>query len=234
MTESSPTTVADRIERELERLILNGDYAPGTHINENALAARLGVSRAPVREACRLLQRAGLVRIVPNQGAYVQALSLSEVIGLFDVRAALGRLAGHQGAAAIDRTGIAVLRDLIAAMDDAARDADAERYIGLNIDFHAAIYAAGGNERLAILDAQMGKELRLYRRHGLAYGGGLAVSNGEHRALVAAIERGDCAAAGELLEQHIKNGRDRFMRAMTATGQLVLKQTDVKSSRRKA
>jgi DNA-binding GntR family transcriptional regulator len=234
MTGSSPTTVADRIERELERLILNGDYAPGTHINENALAARLGVSRAPVREACRLLQRSGLVRIVPNQGAYVHALSLNEIVALFDVRAALGRLAGHQAAAAVDRAAIVKLGELIGAMDRASHDADAERYIGLNIDFHAALYAATGNERLALLDAQMGKELRLYRRHGLAHGGGLAVSNGEHRALLAAIERGDCDAAGQLLAKHIENGRDRFIRAMSATGQLVLKDIPAKPSRRKA
>ena len=82
------------------------------------------------------------------------------------------------------------MRALIGAMDDASRAADAERYIGLNIAFHATLYAATGNTRLAALDAQMGKELRIYRRHGLAFGGGLAVSNVEHRAILAAIERG--------------------------------------------
>src|SRR5262245_21640210 len=107
MVREAAETVADRIEQQLEQLILSGEYAPGAHINENALAARLGVSRAPVREACRLLQRTGLVRIVPNQGAYVHSLSLAEIVALFDVRACLGRLAGQQAAASIDRAGIA-------------------------------------------------------------------------------------------------------------------------------
>jgi DNA-binding GntR family transcriptional regulator len=228
-------TVADRIERELERLILTGEYPPGAHINENALATRLGVSRAPVREACRLLQRAGLVRIVPNQGAYVHALSLPEIVELFDVRACLGRLAGQQAAASIERSGRQELHALIAAMDAASSAADAERYIDLNITFHATLYAATGNGRLALLDAQMGKELRIYRRYGLEFGGGLAMSNSEHRALLAAIERGDCDAAGAQLERHIQNGRDRFIRAMSATGKLVLKDVRaIKSSRRKA
>src|ERR1700704_2227755 len=98
MDEKIASTVADQIERQLEQLILSGEYAPGAHINENALATRLGVSRAPVREACRMLQRAGLVRIVPNQGAYVHALSLPEIVELFDVRACLGRVPGPQAA----------------------------------------------------------------------------------------------------------------------------------------
>ena len=70
----------------------------------------------------------------------------------------------------------------------------------------------------------MGKQLQIYRRHGLEFGGGLTVSNVEHRSILAAVERGDCDAAGNEVEKHIENGRDRFIRAMSATGQLVLKE----------
>jgi DNA-binding GntR family transcriptional regulator len=222
--DAQPTiSVAVDVESKLESLILGGEYPPGSRINENALAARLGVSRAPVREACRLLQRAGLVRIVPNQGSFVSNHSLAEIVDLFDVRSCLGRLAGDLATAAITRSGLQEMRDLISAMDDASAVSDAERYIGLNIAFHSTLYAATGNARLAALDSQMGKEMRLYRRHGLEFGGGLAVSNVEHRAILAAMERGDREGAGAEVEKHIKNGRDRFIRAMSATGQLVLK-----------
>ena len=121
------------------------------------------------------------------------------------------------------RAVLADLRAQIADLDDASRNGDAERYIALNIKFHTALYCATGNARLAALDEQMGKELRTYRRHGLAFGGGLAVSNVEHRAVLAAIESGDREAAGAELEKHIQNGRDRFIRAMSASGQLVVK-----------
>jgi len=233
MDEKNDTSAVSRIERELEEMILGGAYGPGDRIKENAVAARFNVSRAPVREACRLLQRSGLVRIVPNQGSFVSALSLTEIVDLFDVRACLGRLAGNLAATAITREGMQSLRDLMAAMDDASRAADAKRYIALNIAFHASLYASTGNERLAALDAQMGKELRIYRRHGLEFGGGLAVSNVEHRAILAAVERGDCLAAGSELEKHIQNGRDRFIRAMSATGQLVLKDSVAATAGRK-
>jgi DNA-binding GntR family transcriptional regulator len=235
MQEKNSSSVVNQIERELEGLILRGDYAPGDRINENALAARLGVSRAPVREACRLLQRSGLVDIVPNQGAFVRSLSLHEIVNLFDIRGCLGRLAGEQAAAAINRKQLDQLRTLMVDMDAASREANAARYIELNIAFHAHLYEATGNARLAALDAQMGKELRLYRQHGLEFGGGLAVSNIEHRTILDAIERGDCAAAGRELEKHILNGRDRFIRAMSATGQLVLDdRSAVKAIRKEA
>lgn len=211
-----------KIESELEKAILDGAFQPGERINENALAARLGVSRAPVREACRLLERAGLIRIVPNQGAVVASLTLQEVVQLFDVRAALGRLAGEEAAASLDDAHLRSLRGLMSDMDRAALERDSARYTGLNLDFHACLYEATGNARLAALDLSIGKELRIYRHHGLAHGGGLAVSNQEHRAVLAAIERGDCEEAGLQLSQHIRNGRDRFLRAMSATGRLTL------------
>jgi len=215
-------SVVDRLERELEDLILKGEYGPGDRIKENALAARFGVSRAPVREACRLLQRSGLVDIVPNQGALVRALSLHEIVNLFDIRGCLARLAGEQAALSVTREQLAKLRTFVAEMDEASHDGNAVRYIELNIAFHAHLYEATGNVRLAALDEQMGKELRIYRRHGLAVGGGLAVSNVEHRTILAAVEQGDCTRAGIELEKHILNGRDRFIRAMSSTGQLVL------------
>jgi DNA-binding GntR family transcriptional regulator len=210
------------LEAILEKRIVDGTFAPGEHLNENALAAELGVSRAPLREACRLLERAGLVEIRPNQGAFVRTLSLGEIINLFDIRASLAELAGRSAASAIDAAGVTRLDALIEQLDVAARDRDADRYIALNLELHAAIYDATANPRLAALDRAMGKELRLYRRHGLAFGGGLLISNQEHRGIVAAIADGDCARAGHELRRHIEGGRDRFLRAMSATGALAL------------
>ena len=68
MNAEFPVSTADRLEHELERLILEGEYQPGARINENALAARFDVSRGAVREACRLLQRSGPGQHRPQPG----------------------------------------------------------------------------------------------------------------------------------------------------------------------
>jgi DNA-binding GntR family transcriptional regulator len=226
--DATPMSVA-AIEAALEAMSVAGDIGPGAHVNESSIATQLGVSRAPVREACRLLERAGLVHIRPNQGTFVRALDIAEVVHLFDIRASLGRLAGRSAAAAIDAPHLKALHALLTKMDKAAAQRDADAYINLNLAFHTALYDATGNTRLAALDQAIGKELRIYRRHGLAFGGGLRVSNREHRSIVDALEQGDCERAGAELERHIEGGRDRFLRAMSATGRLALQdsvQTD--------
>jgi DNA-binding GntR family transcriptional regulator len=210
------------IEASVEAMIIAGELEPGAHVNESSIAAQLGVGRASVREACRLLERAGLVHIRPNQGTFVRTIDIAEVVHLFDIRASLGRLAGRSAAAAIDAKQLAALHALLAKLDEAAAGGDADAYITLNLAFHTALYEATGNARLAALDQAIGKELRIYRRHGLAHGGGLRVSNREHRSIVEALEQGDCERAGNELERHIAGGRDRFLRAMSATGRLAL------------
>lgn len=223
------STQAELAAVKIEELIMNGEFALGAHINESALAARLGIGRASIREACHALVRVGLVEIVPNQGVFVKSLTLLQINHIFDIRSSLGRLAGQQAALLIDGAGISRLRQLIRQMDEAAAARDSEQYIALNLAFHDALYTAAGNPRLAELDRSLGKELRIYRRHGLAFGGGLAVSNQEHREIIASIEQGNCELAGMQLERHIRSGKERFLNAMSATGKLVL-QTDALSS----
>src|SRR5690554_3544921 len=87
-------TLVSICHSELERLILDGELELGARINELALALRLGVSRGPVREACRSLVQAGLLESRANRGFFVRKLGQKEVVDLYDVRAALMRLAG--------------------------------------------------------------------------------------------------------------------------------------------
>lgn len=222
INEASVATQTEIAAAKIEELIMNGSFELGAHINESSLSVQTGIGRAAIREACHRLAHDGLVELRPNQGAFVKTLTLLEVTQLFDIRAALGRLAGSQAAASIGVEALRRLRELIGEMDEVAAKRDSERYIGLNLAFHACLYEATGNPRLAELDRSLGKELRIYRRHGLAFGGGLAVSNQEHREILASIERGNCELAGMQLEKHIRGGKDRFLHAMSASGQLVL------------
>ena len=82
------------VQAELERLILSGELVPGERLPEVALAARLGVSRGPLREAFRMLEEAGLVRTEKNRGVQVRDVPLDEAIEIFDLRAAMDELVG--------------------------------------------------------------------------------------------------------------------------------------------
>ncbi|NKC31717.1 FCD domain-containing protein [Falsiroseomonas selenitidurans] len=203
-------SLASLVAQEIEAMILAGTLAAGERLNEQQLAVRLGVSRGPVREAVRGLERSGLVVSVRNQGSYVRSVSTAEALEIYDLRAALtglacARLAGTASAA--DR---AALEALVARMDQARRADDAPAYYGLNLDFHAALLARGGGPRTRRLYEDLGNELHLFRRRALVEPENMRESNAEHAGIVAAIAAGDAAAARAAGEAHIAGGKRRF------------------------
>ena len=90
---SSLTTV---VQHEIERAILQGEYAPGSKLIEATLALKMGVSRGPVREAFRMLEEAGLVRTEKNRGVFVRDIPIDEAVEIFDLRAAMDELVGRR------------------------------------------------------------------------------------------------------------------------------------------
>lgn len=203
----SLTSVAGR---EIERLILNGELAAGSRINEQALADRLGISRGPVREAIRGLERSGLVVTVVNQGSYVRKVSAEEALELYDLRALITGGACAAIAADPPPGALARLKALVAAMAEAAAADDAQRYYGLNLDFHAALLEAGAGPRAQRIYADLGNELHLFRRRALVAPENMRESNREHAAILAALRSGDADAARCIGETHIRNGKRRF------------------------
>src|SRR3546814_632637 len=89
----SLTTV---LQEKIERMILGGDLKAGERINEFALAQAFGVSRSPIREACRKLEQAGMVEIIKNRGMFVCSIDLQRAMDIYEIR---GALAGQIGRA---------------------------------------------------------------------------------------------------------------------------------------
>jgi DNA-binding GntR family transcriptional regulator len=200
-------------ETEIERMILDADLELGTRVNELALAARLGISRGPVREACRSLVQAGLLEARANRGFFVRKLTRADVVDLYDLRAGLMRLAGQLVAQRITAEELAHLRELTAAMDTACSDGDTAHFQDLNVEFHGALVHAAGNRRLQAVYQGLGKESRLFRRRGLVSRAALEASNREHRAIVDAIGSRDAQRAAAAMEEHILRGKARFLSA---------------------
>jgi DNA-binding GntR family transcriptional regulator len=201
------------LQDEIEQRILSGALQPGERVNENALATELGVSRGPIREACRGLVESGLLTVIVNRGVFVREVSRKDAIDVYNVRASLMRLAGETLAERISADQLAVLRDLVERMDTAEADNDFDSFYALNRDFHTRIVDYADNGRLRSLSDGLVKELHLYRHRSILQGGGLHVSNREHKKILSALEAGDPARAGAALEDHIKAGMQRFLAA---------------------
>jgi DNA-binding GntR family transcriptional regulator len=196
------------IRRELELMIERGELAAGDRLNENALAARLGVSRGPVREACRGLEQSGLVDVVVNRGVFVRQVSSREAAELYEIRAKLYGLAGRILAPAITERQLGELRDLVAEMDGAMQASDLNRFYPANLRFHELIVDFAGNGRLRAQTNALHREMHLFRRRTLDMPGRMTTSNREHGRILDALARHDAAAAERELEQHVLTSRE--------------------------
>jgi DNA-binding GntR family transcriptional regulator len=207
-------TLVGAVQAEIERMILDGELKMGERVNELAIAARLNISRGPVREASRSLVQAGLLESQVNRGFFVRKLALKEVVDLYDLRAGLVRLAGQIIVRRITHERFAHITALVEAMDEARRQGDDARFRDLNSDFHAALIEAADNRRLAEIYQGLVKEIRLYRRRGLVSPGAMELSNREHRIILEAIAAKDEERVADAMEHHIQQGKERFLAAV--------------------
>jgi phosphonate utilization transcriptional regulator len=206
------SSLSSVVQSELERMILSGELAPGERLTDVALAARLGVSRGPLREAFRMLEEAGLVRTEKNRGVFVRDLPVEEAIEIFDLRAAMEELVGRRLAAGVAPAALKQVRGLVEQMEHAVKARDVHAYHLLNLRFHDRLVELAGNGKLTAIYRKLIKELSLFRRLNPDDGGLMPVSVGEHRQIVKAIAAGDAEAAGRAMFEHVMQSKERTIR----------------------
>jgi DNA-binding GntR family transcriptional regulator len=206
-----PQSLTSVVLQELERLILSGQIGPGEPINEKAFAERNSVSRGPIREACRKLEQAGLVTIIPNRGVFVRKLEAKDAIEICDVRAVLSGYAGRILAEKATRGQIADLTEMAEYMEAASEGSDIEGFYSLNSKFHQAIFEFAGNERLRAMYLGINKELYLFRWRAIVVSPNLEQSNREHREILGALADHDTVRAASMMESHAISVKNRIV-----------------------
>lgn len=202
-------SLADLVRDEIEGMVLDGRFKPTERINELALAARLNVSRGPIREACRSLAAMGLLESVPNRGFFVRRLDAAEVAEVAEARAyvfaSIAAEVARRASSEVDE-----LHALLAEMDAAAEQGRVRDYYPVNLRFHARLGELCGNRRLAGIYQGLARELHVQRYRALSGPNILPLSNDEHRAIVDAIEMADPDAAFAAALAHVRNGFARM------------------------
>ncbi|MBO9567445.1 MAG: GntR family transcriptional regulator [Cellulomonas iranensis] len=208
-----PASAADTAYRHVKDALLGGRHPGGTMLSEVDVAAELGVSRTPVREAFLRLAAEGWLRLFPKRGALVVPATPGEAQDVLDARLLLEGhaveqvLAGPPGAR---EELVATLHALVARQRDALDadthddDADLDAYADLDAAFHHAIVAAGGNAVLT----QVAGTLRERQSRMVALSVGRSSARAAtfvdgHEALVAAIADGDAAGFRARLAAHV-------------------------------
>lgn len=215
-------TVAALTLEALRENILRGVYPEGAPLRQDALAADLGVSRIPVREALRQLEVEGLVVFRPHVGVVLSSLELSEIQELFDIRSLievdlLRRALPALTAADVDRAA-----EILDAFEEAMREQDVAAWGALNWDFHAALLSPAGRPLAMQILQHLRNQSDRYTRLQLSLTHGEGRAREEHRAILLAVQNREMDHACALLAAHILGaGRTltEFLRVHRSSGQ---------------
>lgn len=204
----------NRVYRDLVERIRSGELTPGSRLREEDIAAALGVSRTPVREAFARLQSRGLIDTSAG-GLCVASLSRPQVMELYALRARLEGAAAAFAAENASSGEIASLRHAAGLFDAQDNSADAAR---ANTLFHEAIYEAAHNRYLMRMMEDLNDSLALLPDTTFSVPGRAEAARTEHRAIVEAIGRRDPAAAEAAARTHIAGALDGRLTMLFSLG----------------
>ena len=195
----------ERVAEILREAITTGELEVGQKLTELELAAQLGTSRAPVREALRQLEQEGLVVSYPYRGTEVLGVSQEEIENvLVPIRVALERFAFDKAMSVVTDDVIAGLESIIDSMDAAASAGDLTRLADDDIRFHEAIVILSGQQHCLQIWRTIQPRVRAYfRRDANYYGDSHAVAE-QHRELIRALRSGDRDHGLLAITEHIR------------------------------
>jgi DNA-binding GntR family transcriptional regulator len=195
-------------------MIIRGELDSGERINEMELCEVLGVSRTPIREALKVLAAEGLVALLPNRGSRVNTPSTDEIVNLFDVIAALERLAVETVTLKASVSELAQLRLLHDEMLQRHAEHDRDHYFDLNHQIHETIITMADNPQLTRTHADLMTRARRPRFVAITTDGRWDESVKEHELVMSAMEMRDARFAGEILFRHVLKTGTAYIQAL--------------------
>jgi DNA-binding GntR family transcriptional regulator len=222
-----PESLAESTVKRLRQAIVPGDLELGQPLSERQLAEMLEVSKTPVREALAQLRLEGLVRILPQRGAFVFTLSQQEVVEICEVRQALEATALR---AAIARNPAAFALALGAVVDRMRRARarrDLKAYLNEDTRFHECFFYHCGNSLMAQNYGMFVGKIAALRTHLAHKPQHTELSFREHESMLDAVSRGDVSAALAVLDVHIARTKETY-----SAGVMDIAAADKRPSRR--
>ncbi len=195
----------DVVFKTLRQAILTGELKPGERLMEIHLANKLGVSRTPIREAIRQLEREGLVIMVPRKGAQVASITEKSLTDVLEVRLALEKLAVELACKRISYEQKEILKEKMLEFEQLAGTDDASLIARADVAFHDAIFESTGNMRLGQMVNNLAEQMYRYRFEYIKDISGHEKLVSEHRLIYDAIIRADIEEATKQISVHIKN-----------------------------
>lgn len=210
--------LVSRVEAQLRDAILDGRIGPGERIVEAELARQMGISRAPVREAARRLESAGLLLARPRHGFAVREFTARQVEDLYRVRITLERMACELICREASDADLAALEPQVDAMVAQAAQLSRAQRVALDIGFHQHLVALSGNACLQRLYLQLSHEVQLFLALSEDTYGDITALADTHRPIAQALARRNARAACAAVQHHLDVALDH-VRALAQGGE---------------
>ena len=217
MMESRP--IREIAYEVLKKAIITGEIPAGERIVETDYADRLHISRTPLREALRKLERDGLVEYVMRRGVIVHAFTTEDVEQIYTIRNCLEMLTLPDIIEKATPENIAHLRELLAKMDELNAKNDVEALSPVAREFHTAITAISGKNRILRVIKGQDEYIRRFSAMAIKQEDRRNEANEEHHRLVDLIEQKDLPAFEALMKQHIERSKECCLAALAARKQ---------------
>ncbi|MBR2925043.1 MAG: GntR family transcriptional regulator [Clostridia bacterium] len=211
-TESKP--IREIAYDTLKKAIITGEIPAGTRIVETDYADRMHISRTPLREALRKLERDGLVEYVLRRGVVVRAFTIADVNEIYTIRNALEMLTLPHIIENATPADIAELRQMLAELDVLDAAGDIEKLSPAARAFHSRLTSISGQRRILRVIEGQDEYIRRFSAVAIAKEDRRSAAHQEHHLLVDYVENKDLASFTALMEKHIERSKETCLMAL--------------------
>jgi DNA-binding GntR family transcriptional regulator len=210
MNSLSPFMLSDQVFNTIKEGILENKFAPNQKLNESEIAKILGVSRGPVREAFQRLCYEGLVRLVPNKGAYVITFNLKETLDLYEIRGHLEILGVRLSIERGDESDLRRIEDLLIYTKQMVKNNEKCTF-PWDTDFHVKIAECTKNIFLIEHIIKLNTKMNIIRYRSAQKEGRTEKALKEHAEIYKALCERDSAKMEQLMMDHIRTSKNNFI-----------------------
>ena len=195
----------DVVFNTLREAILKGELKPGERLMELQLAAKLGVSRTPIREAIRMLEQEGLAVTIPRKGAEVAKMTEKDMEDVLQIRDALDELAASIACEQMTKEQLDTLTETMHEFEESTKSKDLKKIAAADVQFHDIIYQATGNPKLVNMLNNLREQMYRYRVEYLKNPEVYPQLIAEHEELITKITHHEKQEATKIMCRHIDN-----------------------------
>ncbi len=204
-------TLPHRVYLLLEDAILRGKIKQGDRLIEDDLSTVMGVSRAPIREAFRLMEKEGLIKIIPRKGAIVSSVSREDVAEIYEVSSVLEGLAARLFCERATETELKKMKKICRDMETQIEKKNLLKYRKLNRDFHEVFINGCANKKIKEVYGSFQKQIHWFQNVSLSSQGRPEISLKEHKSILDAFLKKDCDAAEHAAQDHVRRAASYFL-----------------------